>query len=54
MSPLEAIRWQQGPPASLKLLDQRLLPLQSVYIDIDGPQAAFTAIKVLALPGCNV
>lgn len=46
MSALEAIRWQQGPPASLKVLDQRLLPLQSVYIDIDGPQAAFTAIKV--------
>ncbi len=43
---LEAIRWQLGPPASLKLLDQRLLPTQSVYIDIDGPRAAFTAIKV--------
>ena len=53
MSALEAIRWQQGPPASLKLLDQRLLPLQSVYIDIDGPQAAFTAIKVPLLPGCS-
>lgn len=43
---LEAIRWQMGPPASLKLLDQRLLPTQSVYIEIDGPEAAFTAIKV--------
>lgn len=43
---LEAIRWQLGPPASLKLLDQRLLPTQSVYIDIDGPRGAFTAIKV--------
>ena len=43
---LEAIRWQMGPPASLRLLDQRLLPAQSVYIEIDGPQAAFTAIKV--------
>jgi len=43
---LEAIRWQMGPPASLKLLDQRLLPIQSIYIDIDGPQTAFTAIKV--------
>jgi methylthioribose-1-phosphate isomerase len=46
MSALEAIRWQLGPPASLQLLDQRLLPLESVYIDIDGPEAAFAAIKV--------
>lgn len=43
---LEAIRWQMGPPASLKLLDQRLLPTKSIYIDIDGPEAAFSAIKV--------
>ena len=43
---LEAIRWRMGPPASLRLLDQRLLPAQSVYIEIDEPQAAFTAIKV--------
>ena len=43
---LEAIRWQMGPPATLKLLDQRLLPAQSVYIEINGPQAAFIAIKV--------
>ena len=46
MSALEAIRWQLGPPATLQLLDQRLLPLESVYIDIDGPMAAFAAIKV--------
>lgn len=46
MGALEAICWQLGPPASLKLLDQRLLPLESVYLDIDGPKAAFTAIKV--------
>ena len=44
---LEAIRWQMGPPATLRLLDQRLLPAQSVYIEIDGPQAAYTAIKVV-------
>lgn len=46
MGALEAIRWSLGPPAALQLLDQRLLPDQSVYIDIDGPKAAFTAIKV--------
>ena len=46
MSALEAIRWCQGPPAALQLLDQRLLPLQTVYIDIDGPESAWHAIKV--------
>jgi methylthioribose-1-phosphate isomerase len=46
MGALESIRWNFGPPARLQLLDQRLLPLQSVYIDIDGPKAAFSAIKV--------
>ena len=46
MSALEAIRWRQGPPAVLQLLDQRLLPLQTVYIDIQGPESAWHAIKV--------
>ncbi|BDA46322.1 probable methylthioribose-1-phosphate isomerase at N-terminal half [Coccomyxa sp. Obi] len=51
MGALEAIRWQLGPPASLKLLDQRILPLQSVYMDINGPKGAFTAIKDMAVRG---
>ena len=46
MSALEAIRWRQGPPAVLQLLDQRLLPLQTVYIDMNGPESAWHAIKV--------
>ena len=50
MSALEAIRWRQGPPAALQLLDQRLLPLQTVYIDISGPKAAWHAIKVGRVP----
>ena len=46
MTALEAIRWQRGPPASLKLLDQRLLPLKTVYTDVADPKAAWQAIKV--------
>ena len=43
------LRWRQGPPAVLQLLDQRLLPLQTVYMDIDGPKSAWHAIKVCRL-----
>lgn len=46
MPPLEAIRWAAGPPASLQLLDQRLLPGEMVYIDVADSKAAWTAIKV--------
>ena len=54
MSALEAIRWRQGPPAVLQLLDQRLLPLQTVYIDIDGPESAWHAIKVCRIAALMV
>ena len=45
---LEAIKYsaREGEKAVLQLLDQRLLPLQSTYIDIDGPKAAWDAIRV--------
>ena len=52
MAALEAIRWRRGPPASLQLLDQRLLPLQTVYADIDGSEAAWKAIKARCCSGC--
>jgi methylthioribose-1-phosphate isomerase len=52
MAALEAIRWRRGPPASLQLLDQRLLPLQTVYADVDGPEAAWKAIKARCCSGC--
>ena len=42
---LEAIRWTRGPPARLQLLDQRLLPLTTAYIDVADAGAAWTAIK---------
>ena len=50
MSALEALRYQQGPPASLRLLDQRRLPFDTVYEDITGPSDAFSAIEVALAP----
>ena len=43
---LEAIQYQAGPPARLRLLDQLLLPLSSEYVDIADVAAAWNAIKV--------
>ena len=46
MAPLEAVRWARGPPAALTLLDQRLLPHRSEWLDASSPDAAWAAIKV--------
>lgn len=43
MGALEAIKYADG---KLQLLDQRLLPLETVYLDVDTPQAAWQQIKV--------
>lgn len=45
MGSLEAIKYADG---KLQLLDQRLLPLETVYLDVDTPQAAWQQIKVTA------
>lgn len=45
MSALEAIKYSDG---RLQLLDQRLLPLETVYLDVPDPQAAWQQIKVCA------
>jgi hypothetical protein len=45
MGALEAIKYADG---KLQLLDQRLLPLETVYLDVDTPQAAWQQIKVSA------
>ncbi|MCJ1461812.1 Isopentenyl-diphosphate delta-isomerase 2 [Pseudocyphellaria aurata] len=45
MGALEAIIYTAGPPARLQILDQRLLPLRTEYIDVSGPDAAWHAIK---------
>jgi hypothetical protein len=45
---LEAIRYSRG---SLELLDQRLLPLQSVYVRIDSAEAAHAAIVNMTVRG---
>lgn len=43
--PLQAIRYASG---SLQLLDQRLLPRETVYLDVPDLQAAWQQIKVWA------
>jgi methylthioribose-1-phosphate isomerase len=45
---LEAIRYSRG---SLELLDQRLLPLQSVYVRITSVEAAHAAIVNMVVRG---
>ena len=44
----ESIRWQQG---ELALLDQRALPDAQVWVDIDGIEAAFAAIRDMVVRG---
>lgn len=45
---LEAIVYKRG---SLRLLDQRLLPLETVFIDVPGCDEVFTAIKDMIVRG---
>ena len=47
MGALEALRYRQGPPASLQILNQRRLPFEEVFEECSDCQAAWTAIKVL-------
>jgi hypothetical protein len=50
MGALEAIKYSDG---KLQLLDQRLLPLETVYLDVPDPKAAWQQIKVsAAAEGC--
>lgn len=48
MATLQAIKYQRG---SLSLLDQRLLPFESVYLPVPDPQAAWQHIKDMVVRG---
>lgn len=51
---LEAIRFRRGAAgerASLQLLEQRKLPLETEWLEIEGPQAAWTAIRDMTVRG---
>lgn len=48
MSNLLAIRYTRG---QLELLDQRLLPLESVFIPVRTPTEAFDAIRAMVVRG---
>lgn len=45
---LQAIRYERG---SLKLLDQRKLPLEETWISVDSVQTAWSAIKDMVVRG---
>jgi len=45
---LEAIRYQRG---KLQILNQLLLPMQSVYEDIRGVEDGWNAIKLMKVGG---
>lgn len=52
MGTLEAIRFsREGGRASLALLEQRALPQATEWVQIDGPEAAFTAIRDMTVRG---
>ena len=48
LMPLVAIQYR---PGDLQLLDQRRLPLEESWLQIDGVSAAWTAIKDMAVRG---
>ena len=50
---LEAIRYAHAPGggASLRLLEQRLLPLETLWLDIAGPTEAWGAIRDMTVRG---
>jgi methylthioribose-1-phosphate isomerase len=45
---LQAILYERG---SLRLLDQRLLPFEQIYLDVPTPQAAWQQIKDMVVRG---
>lgn len=48
--PLEALQYEEdGTKAIFRMLDQRKLPLQTTYMDISGPEAAWHGIKVVQI-----
>jgi methylthioribose-1-phosphate isomerase len=50
---LEAVRYKHAPGgvASLKLLEQRKLPLETEWLDIAGPKEAWMAIRDMTVRG---
>ena len=48
---VQAILWQREPIPSLRLLDQRLLPAKTEYVEIEDASAAFHAIRDMVVRG---
>ena len=43
---VHAIDWTRAPAPRLRLLDQRLLPATTAYVDVPDTEAGWRAIKV--------
>ena len=43
---VQAIEWTRSPRPALRLLDQRLLPGRTEYVDVEGAEAGWHAIRV--------
>lgn len=48
---VQAILWQREPTPSLRLLDQRLLPARTEYVEVADTRAAWLAIKDMVVRG---
>lgn len=51
MAPLVAIKYERG---QLRLLDQRRLPFEEVWLDVPTPQDAWQQIKDMVVRGAPV
>ena len=48
---VQAILWQREPTPSLRLLDQRLLPSRTEYVEVADAGAAWLAIRDMVVRG---
>jgi methylthioribose-1-phosphate isomerase len=48
---VQAILWQRQPSPSLRLLDQRLLPGKTEYVEVEGAEGAWHAIRDMVVRG---
>jgi methylthioribose-1-phosphate isomerase len=48
---LESLIYKEGPPSSLQVLDQLLLPHQTVYVDVPDVQTTWSVIRSMQIRG---
>jgi methylthioribose-1-phosphate isomerase len=48
---LESLIYQPGPPPTLQVLDQLLLPHQTVYVNVPDIETTWTVIRTMQIRG---